>query len=117
MSVRVLSSGPGIKIEAISSECVELLDDNMMDAVNKGGLVDHTYPVKDTLFFKLQGDAAAIKLTSQTIQAVVKKHGSSKFEFAATDDEAETLWQNRKYALISTLVAHPDTKCWTTDVW
>ncbi|KAJ6488511.1 FAD-linked oxidase-like protein [Mycena vitilis] len=97
-------------------QCVELLDDHMMDAVNNGGLVDRAYPVKDTLFFKLQGDDAAIDLTSKTIKALVKKHGSSKFEFAATDEEAETLWQNRKYALTSTLVAHPDSRCWTTDV-
>ncbi|KAJ7168298.1 D-lactate dehydrogenase cytochrome oxidoreductase [Mycena crocata] len=97
-------------------QCVELLDDLMMDALNNGGLVDHTYPVQDTLFFKLQGDDAAIKLTSNAIKALVKKHGSSQFEFAATDEEAETLWQNRKYALMSTLTAHPDSKCWTTDV-
>ncbi|KAJ6582848.1 FAD-linked oxidase-like protein [Mycena sp. CBHHK59/15] len=97
-------------------QCVELLDDRMMDAINNGGLVEKSYPVQDTLFFKLQGDDAAIKLTSKTIQAVVKKHGSSKFEFAATDDEAETLWQNRKYALMSTLAAHPDSRCWSTDV-
>ena len=41
----------------------------------------------------------------------------SRFEFAKTDEEADTLWQNRKYALISTLGAHPGSRCWTTDVW
>ncbi|CAK5264311.1 unnamed protein product [Mycena citricolor] len=97
-------------------QCVELLDNHMMDAINKGGLVDKPYPVTDTLFLKLQGDDAAIKLTSKTIQAIVKKHGSSKFEFAATDAEADSLWQNRKYALMSTLAAYPGSKCWTTDV-
>ncbi|KAF7359262.1 D-lactate dehydrogenase [cytochrome], mitochondrial [Mycena sanguinolenta] len=97
-------------------QCVELLDDLMMDALNNGGLVDRPYPVKDTLFFKIQGDDAAIKLTSKTIQALVKKHGSTKFEFAATNEEAETLWQNRKYALMSTMAAHPESRCWTTDV-
>ncbi|KAJ7072721.1 FAD-linked oxidase-like protein, partial [Mycena amicta] len=97
-------------------QCVELLDDRMMDAINNAGIVDQPYPVQDTLFFKLQGDAAAIKLTAKTIQALVKKHGSSKFEFAATAEEADNLWQNRKYALMSTLAAYPDSKCWTTDV-
>ncbi|KAJ7221731.1 D-lactate dehydrogenase cytochrome oxidoreductase [Mycena pura] len=97
-------------------QCVELLDDRMMEAINNGGLIDRPYPVQDTLFFKLQGDDAAIKLTSKTIEALVKKHGSSKFEFAATDEEAENLWQNRKYALMSTMAAYPDAKCWTTDV-
>lgn len=97
-------------------QCVELLDDLMMDALNNGGLTDREYPVKDTLFFKLQGDDTAIKLTSKIIQTLVAKHGSTKFEFASTDDEAETLWQNRKYALVSTLAAHPESRCWTTDV-
>ncbi|KAJ6606428.1 FAD-linked oxidase-like protein [Mycena vulgaris] len=97
-------------------QCVELLDDLMMSALNNGGLTDHAYPEQDTLFFKLQGDDAAIDLTSKTIQALVKKHGSTKFEFAATDEEADTLWQNRKYALMSTLAAYPDSRCWTTDV-
>ncbi|KAF8191417.1 D-lactate dehydrogenase cytochrome oxidoreductase [Mycena galopus ATCC 62051] len=97
-------------------QCVELLDDHMMDALNNGGLIDKTYPVQDTLFFKIQGDDAAVKLTSKTIQALVKKHGSSKFEFAATDEEAETLWQNRKYALMSTMAVDPESRCWTTDV-
>ncbi|KAF7294728.1 hypothetical protein MIND_01010200 [Mycena indigotica] len=97
-------------------QCVELLDDNMMEAINKAGLVDQAYPVQDTLFFKIQGDEAAIDLTSKTIKTIVKKHGSSKFKFAATADEAENLWQNRKYALMSTLAAHPDSRCWTTDV-
>ncbi|KAJ7789392.1 FAD-linked oxidase-like protein [Mycena olivaceomarginata] len=97
-------------------QCVELLDDRMMNAINNGGLVDRPYPVSDTLFFKIQGDDAAVKLTSKTIQAVVKKHGSSKFEFAATEAEAENLWQNRKYALMSTLAAYPGSRCWSTDV-
>ncbi|KAK7035752.1 mitochondrial D-lactate dehydrogenase [Favolaschia claudopus] len=97
-------------------QCIELLDDHMMDAINNGGLVDNPYPVKDTLFFKIQGEDAVIKLASKTIQTLAKKHGSTKFQFAATNEEAENLWQNRKYALMSTLAAHPDSRCWTTDV-
>ncbi|GLB35075.1 putative d-lactate dehydrogenase [Lyophyllum shimeji] len=97
-------------------QCVELLDDHMMEAINTAGLVDHPYPVEDTLFFKLQGDAPSIKNASKTVRDIVKKHGSSRFEFAATDQEAEDLWQNRKYALMSTLAATPGTRCWTTDV-
>ncbi|KAJ7581347.1 D-lactate dehydrogenase cytochrome oxidoreductase [Mycena floridula] len=84
-------------------QCVELLDDNMMNAINKGGFADHPYPVKDTLFFKIQGDDKA-------------KHGSTSFEFAATDHEAEVLWSNRRYALMSTMASYPGSRCWTTDV-
>jgi D-lactate dehydrogenase (cytochrome) len=88
-----------------------------MAAINSAGLVDHPYPTKDTLFFKIQGDPISIRNTYQAIQRSVMNHGSCRFEFAATDDEAQNLWQNRKYALSSTLAANPGTRCWTTDVW
>ncbi|KAF8078075.1 FAD-linked oxidase-like protein [Lyophyllum atratum] len=97
-------------------QCVELLDDHMMKAINGAGLVDHPYPIADTLFFKIQGDPHSIKHTSKAVRDIVKRHGSSRFEFASTDQEAEDLWQNRKYALTSTLAATPGTRCWTTDV-
>ncbi|KAJ3981811.1 D-lactate dehydrogenase cytochrome oxidoreductase [Lentinula detonsa] len=97
-------------------QCVELLDDNMMDAINIAGVTTKPLPVRDTLFFKIQGDDPAIKLAAKTVQIIVKKHGSDRFEFASTDQEAEDLWQNRKYALTSTMGAHPGTRCWTTDV-
>ncbi|KAJ3809618.1 D-lactate dehydrogenase cytochrome oxidoreductase [Lentinula aff. lateritia] len=97
-------------------QCVELLDDHMMDAINTAGVSTKLLPVRDTLFFKLQGDDPAIKLTAKTVQTIVKKHGSDRFEFARTDQEAEDLWQNRKYALTSTIGAHPGSRCWTTDV-
>jgi len=88
-----------------------------MDAINRGGLIDKSYPVKDTLFFKLQGDSSCVSATSKTIQAIVEKYGSNHFQFASTDEEAEDLWQNRKYALTSSFAAYPGTRCWTTDVW
>lgn len=88
-----------------------------MSAINGAGLVDRPYPVQDTLFFKIQGDDKAIELASKEVRAIVKKHGSTRFDFAATDEEAEDLWQNRKYALMSTKAAHPGSRCWTTDVW
>ncbi|KAF8636589.1 hypothetical protein AX17_003400 [Amanita inopinata Kibby_2008] len=97
-------------------QCIELLDDHMMDAINTAGIVNNPYPVKDTLFFKIQGDVSSIKLASKTVEAIANKHQGSRFRFAATDEEAESLWQNRKYALMSSLAAHPGTQCWTTDV-
>ncbi|KAK1223216.1 D-lactate ferricytochrome c oxidoreductase [Marasmius sp. AFHP31] len=99
-------------------QCVELLDDHMMQAINTAGLVSRSAPlaVKDTLFFKIQGDDAAIQLASKTVQTIVKKHSAQNFAFAKTDEEAEDLWEARKYALMSTLSANPGTRCWTTDV-
>ncbi|KAF8123721.1 FAD-linked oxidase-like protein [Boletus edulis] len=101
----------------IHPECVELLDDHMMSAINTAGIVEKPYPVQDTLFFKLQGSPESIAETSQVVQQIVRSHGGTRFEFAATDEEAEDLWENRKYALMSTLASNPGMKCWTTDTW
>jgi D-lactate dehydrogenase (cytochrome) len=90
---------------------------SVMKAINVAGFVDRAYPTEDTLFFKLQGDPVGVRDTSKAIQTIVKAHSSSRFEFASTDEEAQDLWQNRKYALSSTLAANPGMRCWTTDVW
>lgn len=89
----------------------------VMAAINTAGFVDKAYPVQDTLFFKIQGDPKSIQEASTVVQTIVKRHGSSNFKFASTEQEAEELWQNRKYALMSSLAAHPGMRCWTTDVW
>jgi D-lactate dehydrogenase (cytochrome) len=87
-----------------------------MRAINKAGLVDTPYPVQDTLFLKIQGDSKSINLAYKAVQDAIQRHGSSHFQFAATDTEAEDIWQNRKYALMSSLASEPGSRCWTTDV-
>ena len=89
-----------------------------MTSINEAGLVSKSYPVRDTLFFKLQGTPAAIKEAATAVKQIVKKHGSDKVEFASTDAEADELWQNRKYALLSVIsTAGEGARAWTTDVW
>lgn len=79
----------------------------VMQAINTAGsTTTKPLPIRDTLFFKIQGDDASIKLAAKSVQTIVKKYGSDKFEFASTDQEAENLWQNRKYALTSTMGTH-----------
>ncbi|CDO69026.1 hypothetical protein BN946_scf184834.g33 [Trametes cinnabarina] len=97
-------------------QCVELLDDHMMKAIADAGLVSQTYPIHDTLFFKIQGDPAAIISTAKTVQGIVARHRSMNFKFAETEDEAEELWESRKYALMSTIESEEGARCWTTDV-
>jgi D-lactate dehydrogenase (cytochrome) len=108
-----------ILITSITPECVELMDDSMMSAINTGGTLPPSkkLPAVDSLFFKLQGSSESISKTAKLVKYITKKHGSTRFEFAANDEDAETLWQNRKEALYATLSSHPGMKCWTTDVW
>jgi len=97
-------------------QCVELVDDYTMSAINQAGLVEEPYPAKDSLFFKIQGSKDTIVQTSKLIQEIVKRHGSSNFKFAKTDDEAEQLWESRKFALTSTIATEEGSHAWTTDV-
>lgn len=90
----------------------------MIASINKAGFTSRELPVSDTLFLKLQGTNASIKETANAIKKIFQKHGSSKFEFASTQEQADELWENRKYALMSTMAAAGDqAKVWTTDVW
>ncbi|PIL23764.1 hypothetical protein GSI_13514 [Ganoderma sinense ZZ0214-1] len=97
-------------------QCVELMDDEMIAASNKAGLVSKQYPVVDTLFFKIQGDPSAIAATAQSVQKTVLEHGGNNFHFASTREEADELWDNRKYALTSTIQSEEGARVWTTDV-
>ncbi|EJD02134.1 D-lactate dehydrogenase cytochrome oxidoreductase [Fomitiporia mediterranea MF3/22] len=97
-------------------QCVELVDDYTIASINQAGTVDRTYPVKDSLFFKIQGSDDSIKATSKLVQAIVKRHNGSNFQFAATDSEAAALWEARKYALMSVLASDEGSRAWTTDV-
>ncbi|VDC04227.1 unnamed protein product [Peniophora sp. CBMAI 1063] len=97
-------------------QCVELLDDNMMSALNGTGLLEDPLPVQDSLFFKIQGAPEAVAATADLIQKIASSHGSERFAFAKTDEEADSLWMNRKYALNATLSSIPGSRCWTTDV-
>ncbi|KZT44092.1 hypothetical protein SISSUDRAFT_1039360 [Sistotremastrum suecicum HHB10207 ss-3] len=97
-------------------QCVELLDDHMMAAINKAGTMERKYPARDSLFFKIQGSTDSIARAAKVIKEITAKHSSLKFEFAGSAAEAGELWQNRKDALWSTLASVPGSKCWTTDV-
>lgn len=88
----------------------------VMAAINAAGEVARPLPVSDTLFFKIQGDEAAIGAAARAVQDTVARHGSTRFEFAQTDEEAAQLWESRKYALMSTIGSEPGSRCWTTDV-
>jgi len=99
-----------------SIQCVELLDDQMMKAVNLSGMSSVTYPEKDSLLFKFQGSTQTLKDTAATVKRIVEKHGGTGFALAKSDQEADDLWANRKYGLWSTMALIPDARCWTTDV-
>ncbi|KAF7432528.1 hypothetical protein PC9H_004469 [Pleurotus ostreatus] len=110
--IEVLNQGVGI-------QCVELLDDLFMAATNKYGMSMRKWPEKDSLFFKFQGHSAkSLDETAAVVKSVVERHGGFGFTLAKDDQEATSLWADRKNALFSglALLEGDDGKGWSTDV-
>ncbi|TRM68380.1 FAD-linked oxidase-like protein [Schizophyllum amplum] len=103
--------------QGVGIQCVELLDDLFMYAINKHGASPRKWPEKDTLFFKFQGRTpAAIQDTADAVREVVTKYGGHGFTLAANAQEADEIWADRKNALFSGLALVPGSTGWSTDV-
>ncbi|KJA24402.1 hypothetical protein HYPSUDRAFT_200621 [Hypholoma sublateritium FD-334 SS-4] len=106
----VLNTGVGI-------QCVELVDDIFIDAINRYGMSARKYPVADSLFFKFQGPTpASLKETAKIVKAVAERHGGTGFQLARTKEDADALWADRKNAHYAGLAIMPGAKGWPTDV-
>ncbi|KAI5894164.1 uncharacterized protein SCHCODRAFT_02688172 [Schizophyllum commune H4-8] len=108
--IEVMNQGVGI-------QCVELLDDLYIHAINEHGAGSHKWPEKDTLFFKFQGRTpTALQDTADTVQKVVEKYGGHGWTMAANEREADEIWADRKNALFAGLALLPGSTGWSTDV-
>ncbi|KAA1112208.1 hypothetical protein PGTUg99_013411 [Puccinia graminis f. sp. tritici] len=101
--------------EGVSLACIELLDDQMMKAINhsSSGL---NWDEKPSLFLKFTGTLEQIKSDEELTAKILKRSGGSKMRIAKTDAEAEEIWHARKVCLWSTLDYMPGHRAWTTDV-
>ena len=125
----ILNKGVGIRkssqhsVTSISlptpfAECIELLDDQAMSAINAYGQSVRKWAAKDSLYIKFQGStessiSESIKLTKE----IAKRHGAVSFNAAKDQKEAEALWADRKNVLFAGLARAPGCKSWPTDVW
>ncbi|KXN82036.1 D-lactate dehydrogenase [cytochrome], mitochondrial [Leucoagaricus sp. SymC.cos] len=110
--VEILNQGVGI-------QCIELLDDKFMGALNDHGISPRKrkYAVQDHLFFKFQGPTqASLKETASIVKKIVEKHGGANFSLARSAEEADDMWNDRKNAHHSGLALLPGAKGYPTDV-
>ncbi|KAL1727194.1 FAD-linked oxidase-like protein [Schizophyllum commune] len=108
--IEVMNQGVGI-------QCVELLDNLYIHAINEHGAGSHKWPEKDTLFFKFQGrTSAALQDTADTVKNVVEKYDGHGWTMAANEREADEIWADRKNALFAGLALLPGSTGWSTDV-
>jgi D-lactate dehydrogenase (cytochrome) len=94
---------------------VELLDEVMIDAVNRYSNL--SYAVKPTLLFEFHGTSAAGVTESATaVQELVAERGGADFQWATTPEDRTRLWQARHNTLYAALARRPGGKPWVTDV-
>ncbi|KAG8787511.1 hypothetical protein FRC16_001548 [Serendipita sp. 398] len=110
----LLKSQYGVHIQ-----CVELADSIFMEALNHSLTSSGTatsYPASDSLFIKLQGDKDTLRDVSRVTKQILERHGSMKIQFANGNEEARTMWDHRKGALLAILGYIKDSEVWSTDV-
>jgi D-lactate dehydrogenase (cytochrome) len=94
---------------------IELLDEAMMDAVNRHSKL--TRPVAPTLFFEFHGlSEAGVEEQAQATGDIVTEHNGHDYARATTPEERAKLWQARHDAYYAGLALRPGSRGWTTDV-
>ena len=93
---------------------IELLDEVMVDAVNRHSGLD--YAIKPTLFFEFHGTTASVREQAEMVGELAGECGGGGFQWTAAQEERTALWQARHDAYYAALALRPGAKGWATDV-
>jgi D-lactate dehydrogenase (cytochrome) len=94
---------------------IELLDEVMIDAVNRYSHL--SYAVQPTLLFEFHGTSQpAVSEHAATLQELSGDNGGSNFRWATTTEDRARLWHARHNTLFAALALRPGCKAWVTDV-
>jgi len=94
---------------------IELLDDVMIDAVNRYSHLTHA--VKPTLLFEFHGTSeAGVIENAGAVREIALENGGGDFTWATTTEDRARLWQARHNTLYAARAMRPGGKSWVTDV-
>jgi D-lactate dehydrogenase (cytochrome) len=93
---------------------IEILDETMMDAVNRHSRLD--YARRPTLFFEFQGTDAAVAEQSERVGEIAREHGAGEFAWAVRPEERTRLWHARDNTLYAAMALRPGSRALITDV-
>jgi D-lactate dehydrogenase (cytochrome) len=93
---------------------IELLDEAMMDAINRRAALGR--PVAPTLFFEFHGTGAWVREQAEMVGALAGENGGLGFDWAAGAEERARLWDARHQALYASAALRPGCKVWSSDV-
>lgn len=94
---------------------IELIDEKMMDAINRYSKTD--YPVAPTLFFEFHGlNDRHVSDQAELAQSLAEQHGGREFQWAARLEDREKLWKARHDCYYASLAIRPGSKAFNTDI-
>jgi len=94
---------------------IELLDDVMMDAVNRYSKT--SYAVAPTLLFEFHGDTDRnVSEQAAAVESLASERGGRGFEWATRLEDRERLWHARHNVHFASLALRSGCRSWATDV-
>jgi D-lactate dehydrogenase (cytochrome) len=93
---------------------IELLDEVLMDAVNRFSKL--SFPALPTLFFEFHGlSERDVIEQADAVAEIAAEHGGRSFARGLTPEARAQLWQARHDAYYASLALRPGSRGWTTD--
>ncbi len=110
MAIEVIRRGVPIS-------AVEILDEVLMNVINRMGATSRKWNEVPTLFFKFSGSDTTVKDSIAQVRHISKHHKAQGFLCESDPHEQKALWSARKEALWSMMaLRETDGHVWSTDV-
>jgi D-lactate dehydrogenase (cytochrome) len=92
---------------------IELLDEMLIEAINRYADMDH--PVAPTLFLEFHGTPDEVRAQAAETEEIASEHGGQGFRWATDEAERRRLWDARHASYDATRALRPGTAALTTD--
>jgi D-lactate dehydrogenase (cytochrome) len=99
---------------AIPVARIELLDEMLIEAINRHNGLDHT--VAPTLFLEFHGTPDEVAAQAKETEQITAEHGGTGFVWATDEAQRRRMWDARHRAYDATRALRPGTSALTTDV-
>jgi D-lactate dehydrogenase (cytochrome) len=94
---------------------IEIVDEAQLRVVNAYSKT--SYPIAPTLFFEFHGISdAMVQEQIHAVEEIAREQGAREFQWAASLEDRNTLWQARHNAYYATVASRPGGRAWTTDI-
>lgn len=96
---------------------VEILDEVLMNVINRMGATSRKWDEVPTLFFRFTGSDTMVKDCIAQVQRISKRHAAQNFLYESDPQKQKALWSARKEALWSMMaLRETEGQVWSTDV-